>query len=455
MSPRGAGTTYVCQQCGGTSPRWLGRCPECQEWNSLVEMAVPSLKDERRPKARGESGLQELSHLAGEPEARLSSFSREFDRVLGGGMVPGSLVLVGGDPGIGKSTLLLQVAAHLGQRGASVCYVSGEESAQQIKLRARRLGLSGEGIFILPETDLEAILSQLRKAAPSLVIIDSIQTMQIEDLASAAGSVSQVRECTLRLMHWAKEAGVPLILVGHVTKDGTIAGPRTLEHIVDVVLYLEGEATGPYRLLRGVKNRYGSTNEVGVFQMGDDGLSEVENPSLVFLEERPAVPVGSTVVPVLEGTRPLLMEIQALASPTAFGLPRRTANGVDLSRLLLVAAVLTRRAGLSLSNQDIIVNVVGGLTVTEPAADLGMALAIASSLRDRPVNPKAICFGEVGLSGELRTVSQMERRLEEAARLGFQCCILPAAAAAKMRHPTSLRLLPAATLAEALTRGLA
>jgi DNA repair protein RadA/Sms len=334
-------------------------------------------------------------------------------------------VLIGGDPGIGKSTLLLQVSAMAAQQGGKVLYVSGEESLQQVRLRANRLGLGGGGLYILAETNLEAILGQLDQAAPELVVVDSIQTVSVDELGSAPGSVGQIRECTMRLMGWAKTAGVPVLISGHVTKDGAIAGPRVLEHIVDVVLYLEGEAFSAYRLLRSVKNRFGSTNEVGIFEMRGEGLVEVDNPSEVFLSQRAKEAVGSAVVPTIEGTRPLLVEIQALTSATSFGLPRRTANGIDFNRLLLIAAVLSKRVGLALGSQDIIVNVVGGLRVNEPAADLGIALAIASSLRGVAIDPGLVAVGEVGLSGELRGVPQLERRLAEAAKLGFQRCLVP------------------------------
>jgi DNA repair protein RadA/Sms len=362
-------------------------------------------------------------------------------------------VLIGGDPGIGKSTLLLQVSALAAQTGGKVAYVSGEETLSQIRLRAERLGVSGEKLYLLSETDLDAILSHLEQLAPSLVVIDSIQAVSLPELDSAAGSIGQVRECTLRLMHWAKPNTVPVLVAGHVTKDGAIAGPRVLEHIVDVVLYLEGEQFSAYRVLRGVKNRFGSTNEVGVFEMKAEGLMEVDNPSKAFLSQRWGEAIGSTVVPTLEGSRPLLVEIQALTTPTAFGLPRRTANGVDFGRLLLITAVLTKRAGLKLGNQDIIANVTGGLKVAEPAADLGIALAIASSAKDVAVDPQLAVVGEVGLSGELRAVSQLERRVAEAARLGFKRCLVPRTSAG-ISAPKSIKLVPASTLREAIRVGL-
>jgi len=378
----------------------------------------------------------------------------EFNRVLGGGVVSGSLVLIAGDPGIGKSTLLLQVSALVAQTRGKVVYVSGEETLHQIKLRSERLGVKGENLYLLAETNLEVILNQLEELLPSLVVIDSIQTVYLPELEAAPGSISQVRECTLRLMHWAKLSATPIFIAGHVTKDGAIAGPRVLEHIVDVVLYLEGEPFSAYRLLRCVKNRFGSTNEVGVFEMKGEGLVEVENPSQVFLSRRGEEAVGSAVVPTLEGSRPLLVEIQALTNPTSFGLPRRTANGVDFGRLLLITAVLSRRVGLKLGNQDIIANVTGGLKIGEPAADLGIALAIASSFRDMVVDPGLVVAGEVGLSGELRAVSQLDRRVNEAARLGFKRCLVPKVGAKVSPAPKALELIPVSTLREAVGLGL-
>jgi DNA repair protein RadA/Sms len=443
---------YVCRECGRESLKWLGRCPDCHQWNTFSEMTVRTEVASLRP--AGQPVLpQELSQVAIEAKDRAPLSLAEFNRVLGGGMVAGSLVLVSGDPGIGKSTLLLQAAASIASGSHRVVYVTGEETAQQIKIRAKRLGLGGEGLFILAETDLDAVMEQAEEAGPSLVIIDSIQTVYIPGGESAAGSVSQVRDCTMRLMQWAKIHGVPVFISGHVTKEGAIAGPRVLEHIVDVVLYLEGEPFSAYRLLRCVKNRFGSTNEVGVFEMKEEGMVEVANPSLAFLSQRGVETVGSAVVPVIEGSRPLLVEIQALTTLNAFGQPRRTANGVDFNRLLIVAAVLSRRVGLKLGNQDIIVNVTGGLKVGEPAADLGMALAIASSYRDAEVLPETAAVGEVGLSGELRPAPQMDRRLSEAARLGFKRCIIPKTGA-KVHAPKDIELIIASTLREAVNKGL-
>jgi DNA repair protein RadA/Sms len=395
---------------------------------------------------------QELSQVVVEAADRFPLPLAEFSRVLGGGLVSGSLVLIGGEPGIGKSTLLLQVSALVAQTRGKVVYVSGEETLRQIKLRAERLGVKGDNLYLLAETDLELILDQIERLSPSLVIIDSIQTVYFPGLDTAPGSVAQVRECTGRLMHWAKLSAVPVFITGHVTKDGTIAGPRVLEHIVDAVLYFEGEPFSAYRLLRGVKNRFGSTNEIGVFEMKEQGLVEVDNPSKAFLSQRWGEAIGSAVVSTLEGSRPLLVEIQALTNPTSFGLPRRTANGVDFGRLLMITAVLTRRVGLRLGNQDIIANVTGGLKIGEPAADLGIALSIASSSRDVGVDPQMVAVGEVGLSGELRAVSQLDRRVVEAARLGFKRCLIPKASA--RISPENIELIPVNTLREAIGVGL-
>jgi len=401
-----------------------------------------------------ENPPQELSQVVIETTDRFPLPLSEFNRVLGGGLVTGSLVLIGGDPGIGKSTLLLQVSALIAQAQGKVVYASGEETLRQIKLRAERLGVRGEGLYLLAETDLNVILNHIEQLSPSLVVIDSIQAVYLPELDTASGSITQVRECTMRLMHWAKLSAVPVFITGHVTKEGAIAGPRVLEHIVDVVLYLEGEQFSSYRLLRCVKNRFGSTNEVGVFEMKEQGLIEVDNPSQVFLSQRWAEAIGSTVVPTLEGSRPLLVEIQALTNPTSFGLPRRTANGVDFGRLLLITAVLTKRVGLKLGNQDIIANVTGGLRIGEPAADLGIALAIASSFRDEGVDPSLVAVGEVGLSGELRAVSQLDRRVAEAARLGFKRCLVPKIGAKISSPPKNIELIPVSTLREAIRIGL-
>jgi DNA repair protein RadA/Sms len=449
----GSKTVYVCKQCGHEELKWLGRCPACSEWNSMFEQKVTVQISTRAPSA-GINFPKELSEVTIEAADRFPVPIAEFNRVLGGGIVPGSLTLTGGDPGIGKSTLMLQVAALVAQSQGAVVYVSGEETLRQTKLRAERLGIKGKNLYLLSETDLEAILGHVEQMSPSLVVIDSIQAVHLPDIEGAPGSIGQVRECTLRLMQWAKSSAVPVFIIGHVTKDGAIAGPKTLEHIVDAVLYFEGESFSAYRLLRCVKNRFGSTNEIGIFEMKKQGLVEVDNPSLLFLSQRPEESIGSVVVPVLEGSRPLLVEVQALTNPTAFGLPRRTANGVDFNRLLLITAVLTRRLNLKLGTQDIIVNVTGGLKLDEPAADLGIALAIVSSFRDVPVDPALAVVGEIGLSGELRTVPQLERRVSEAARLGFKRCLVPKTGS-NIIVPQGLKLIPASTLREAVGMGLA
>jgi DNA repair protein RadA/Sms len=420
-----AKTNFICQQCGAVSPAYLGRCPACGSWNSMVETV-----EERRPlgtrrTTRATERAQRLSEIGSSERDRHVVPIDELNRVLGGGLVPGSLVLIGGDPGIGKSTLVLQTAATLSQTTRPVLYVSAEESAQQIKLRADRLGLNSDEILVLSETNLDEILNAADSLNPGLLIIDSIQTVYVEEITSAAGSVSQVRDCTARLMQWAKPKNVPVLIVGHVTKEGTIAGPRVLEHMVDAVLYLEGDRFHQYRILRAVKNRFGSTDEVGVFEMADAGLREVRNPSEAFLEERSGNAAGSTVAVTMEGTRPILVEVQALTTATAFGLPRRSANGVESNRLQLLVAVLQKRVGLPLGGQDIYANVVGGLRIAEPAADLAIALAVASSFRDQQVDAQTVAVGEIGLSGELRSVNQLEKRINEAKRLGFKRVVVP------------------------------
>ena len=420
-----ARTQFVCQQCGSTSPKWMGRCPDCGEWNTLVETIVESKERSPLSYAGSRSKPQRLSEVASDDLERVQLPMPEFSRVLGGGIVPGSLVLVGGDPGIGKSTLLLQVSALMTETLSKVLYVSGEESVRQMKMRAQRLGITTDQLYLLTETNLNIIVEHIQELAPRMVIVDSIQTVYLDELKSTAGSISQVRQCASRLMQVAKGEGVPIFLVGHVTKAGAIAGPKVLEHIVDTVLYLEGDRFHAYRLLRSVKNRFGATSEVGVFEMGSQGLIEVTNPSEAFLAERLPNAAGSTIAVTLEGTRPLLVEIQALASTTSFGLPRRTANGVDFNRLLLLAAVLSKRVGLRLSDQDIFVNVVGGLKINEPAADLAVATAIASSFKSIPVAADLAIVGEIGLSGELRAVGQLSKRLNEAAKLGFKRCLVP------------------------------
>lgn len=450
-----ARTIYICQECGAEHLKWGGRCTECGEWNTLVESVVRPT-----PSASSSGGRRGTLVAGGNPPQRLTEIQtdlyqrhvlpiEEFNRVLGGGVVPGSLVLIGGDPGIGKSTLLLQVAGMMAASLGPVLYVSGEESAHQIKMRASRLEIHEPDLYLLSETNLDTILKHFDTLRPRAVIVDSIQTVYLDELNSSAGSVGQVRECAARLLHYAKSADVPVFIVGHVTKQGAIAGPRVLEHIVDTVLYLEGDRFHSFRLLRGQKNRFGSTNEVGVFEMAEEGLVEVENPSEAFLAEHAAGATGSAVAVTLEGTRPLLVEIQSLTSVSALAVPRRTANGIDHNRLYLLLAVLGKRVGLPLHNQDVFVNVVGGLKISEPAADLAVAAAIASSFRERPI-PRDLAFvGEIGLGGELRSVSQLERRLTEALKLGFRRVIIPKAGRRPV-HVEGLQTIAVKTLVEAL-----
>jgi DNA repair protein RadA/Sms len=444
-------TQYICQSCGTTSVRWAGQCKNCGEWNTLEETVV----EPRSARASSRSWAP-LSQPLPLPDIKADQFQRlpvgigELARVLGGGIVPGSVVLVGGDPGIGKSTLLLQVSALLAATGP-VLYVSGEESAQQIKMRADRLDLQASALFVVSEVSLDQILAHINQIKPRLVVIDSIQAVSSEALESAAGTVSQVKACATALLRQAKTQGIPIFLVGHVTKSGSIAGPRVLEHIVDAVLYLEGDRFHAHRLLRSVKNRFGSTNEVGVFEMTEQGMTEVTNPSEAFLAERLPDAAGSAIAVTMEGTRPLLVEIQALASTTSFGLPRRTANGVDVNRLLLLVAVLSKRVGLRLFDQDVFINVVGGLRVNEPAADLAIALAIASSFQNVALPSDLAAVGEVGLSGELRAVGHLSRRLNEAAKLGFSRCIVPATHRRLGNAPAGIEIIPVRSLADALS----
>ncbi len=443
---------WICQQCGFTAPKGYGRCPECGEWNAMIETVLTRAEEKKSALAAlaPRSAPQKISDVVTEGLSRLAVPMPELARVLGGGIVPGSLVLIGGEPGIGKSTLLLQMAATLAKSLGTVLYVSGEESVQQMKMRAERLGLQPDALYLLTETNLDEIIAHIERLAPKLVVIDSIQTVYLEELTSAAGSISQVRESAARLMRTAKETRIPIFLVGHVTKAGAIAGPRVLEHIVDTVLYLEGERFHAYRLLRSVKNRFGATSEVGVFEMTPEGMREVDNPSAAFLAERAPGSAGSAIAVTLEGTRPLVVEIQALTNTTAFALPRRTTNGFDMGRLLLLTAVLQQRVGLKLGAQDVFVNVVGGLKITEPAADLTVALAIASSFRNQPVADDMVIVGEVGLSGELRTVTQAPRRLHEAARLGFKRALVPDALTRLKDRPDGIELLGARSLAQAM-----
>jgi DNA repair protein RadA/Sms len=402
----------------------LGKCPACGEWNSYVEERV--VKEKRGVgRAQSKSHAVILTQVERGKEERISTGIGELDRVLGGGFVRGSIVLVGGDPGIGKSTLALEMLNKVGISGKRVIYVTGEESPEQVKMRAERIGVWSDKLFVLPETSLDNILEEIDKISPTLAVIDSVQTIYTDDFPSAPGSVGQIRECAAVLMHYAKTNGTAIFLVGHVTKEGAIAGPKVLEHLVDTVLYFEGGREHPYRILRAVKNRFGSTNEIGVFEMRDSGLREVKNPSEIFLSERPLNASGSVVVPSLEGTRPILIEIQALVSPCSFGVPRRTTIGLDYNRVSLLVAVLEKRAGLHLLGHDIFMNVAGGVRIEEPAIDLGISTALASSFLNKPIEPDIVMFGEVGLAGEIRGVSQAELRLKEAEKLGFKKCVLP------------------------------
>jgi DNA repair protein RadA/Sms len=457
-------TVFLCSACGNESLKWFGRCPHCGEWNTAVEEAA----DASTPSAgraygsgRGSEPTR-LKDIETAGEERHRSGIGELDRVLGGGLVPGSLVLIGGDPGIGKSTLALQLALALGGAGRGVLYVSGEESPRQAKMRAERIALRGgpEHLWLHSEIDLDAIVAEVDRLHPAFLVIDSIQTLHTPAVNAAPGSVTQVRECGLRLLRLAKERNLPVLLIGHVTKDGSVAGPRTLEHMVDVVLYLEGDAHHEYRILSAAKNRFGSTNEIGVFEMRGDGLAEVENPSERLLRDRGRSVPGSVVVASIEGSRPLLVELQALVAPTHFQNPQRVARGVDPRRLAVVIAVLEKRAGLSLAGSDVFVNVAGGIRLEEPAADLGLALALASSFRDLPLAPDLVAVGEVGLGGELRPVSQIERRLDEAMRLGFRSAVIPErqgspAGSANAKGKSAIARRTASTLREAIDLCLA
>ena len=449
-------SVFACQACGHQTAKWLGRCPECSAWNTFVE-ELQNVSRRTRVQAPEYTNMPlPLTEVTRQSEERVQTGIGELDRVLGGGVVNGSLVLIGGDPGIGKSTLLMQAVAGLSQRlrhdpaGHSVLYVSGEESASQVRMRSDRLGVNGQQIYMLTETSLELIREQVMRLRPRALVIDSIQTMFTADVASAPGSVSQVRESTAQLMAFAKPLHLPTFLIGHVTKEGAIAGPRVLEHMVDTVLYFEGERHHVYRVLRAVKNRFGPAHEIGVFEMRQTGLVEVENPSELFLAERPLHTSGSVVVASMEGTRPLLIELQALGTPSGFGAPRRVANGVDHQRLALLLAVLEKRLGLPVQNHDVYVNVVGGLRVDEPAIDLGIIVAVVSSLREVALDPHLLVFGEVGLTGEVRAVTQVEARLREAAKLGFRRCLLPQANCQPASLPAGMELYGVQTVAEVL-----
>jgi DNA repair protein RadA/Sms len=469
-------TRYVCQECGRVAASYMGKCPQCGSFNSMVEEVVhdePVTKSSAVRGITGRSAPRAIGDVSADAEDRIQLPIEEFARVLGGGIVPGSIVLVGGDPGIGKSTLMLQMAMEMAAQ-KRVLYVSGEESERQIKMRATRLNANAgapadgqssrsargsaaplpQNLLLVTETNLEIILNHTSEVKPDLLIVDSIQTVYLSSLDSSAGSVSQVRECSSQLRELAKTSGITVFVIGHVTKEGTIAGPRVLEHIVDTVLYLEGDRFQAYRLLRSVKNRFGATSEVGVFEMREGGLVEVTNPSEAFLAERMINAAGSAIAVTMEGTRPILVEIQGLTSPTQFGNARRTANGVDFNRLLLISAVLTRRIGLKLAEQDIFVNVVGGIQIDEPAADLAVAAAIASSWRDIPVKAEAVLIGEIGLAGELRMPGQMQARLREAQKLGFKSAIVPKAIRQGEGYPTGIEIIEVRSLDQALNAAL-
>lgn len=419
-----AKTIFVCNECGYESAKWMGKCPACNSWNTFFEEKLSTKVESGKREKKIQEAPKPLNSFVGQDAQRTSTGYAELDRVLGGGLVKGSLVLVGGEPGIGKSTLILQLCDKVKGEG-KVLYVSGEESAEQIKLRADRLNIKNDDILFLGETDIDIIDQNIEELNPKLVIIDSMQTMYSEDISSAPGSVSQVREITSRIMKICKSRKITTIIIGHVTKDGNIAGPRVLEHMVDTVLYIEGERYFSYRMIRGVKNRFGSTNEVGMFEMQEKGMVEITNPSSILISERDDNPSGSVVVATVEGTRPLLVELQALVTQSVFGLPRRTANGIDYNRLTLLVAVMEKKAGFMLGNQDVYLNVVGGIKVNEPALDLGIILATASSFKNVSIPKGVIALGEVGLTGEVRTINMMEKRLKEAERLGFKKCIIP------------------------------
>lgn len=448
---KGKKTVYFCQNCGHEETKWLGQCPACKEWNTFVEekVLVSSVSAQTGAKTARDINVVSLSEVSVDDHTRIETGMQELDRVLGGGIVPGSLVLVGGDPGIGKSTLLLQVCQKLAQE-RSVLYISGEESLSQIKLRANRMGEFQENLKLLCETNLDTIRNVIENRKPELVIIDSIQTMYSEDVSSAPGSVSQVRESTHVFMQLAKGLGITIFIVGHVTKEGTVAGPRVLEHMVDTVLYFEGDRHASYRILRGVKNRFGSTNEIGVFEMRQNGLVEVENPSEYMLSGKPENASGSVVACSMEGTRPLLIEIQALVCESNFGMPRRTAAGTDYNRVNLLMAVLEKRIGLHMSNCDAYVNIAGGIKMNEPAIDLGIVMALISSYKNRPVDEKMIVFGEVGLSGEVRAVSMPEQRVAEAKKLGYEICVVPEVSLDMVKNIKGIKIVGVKTVNDAM-----
>lgn len=442
-------TVFVCSSCGYESPKWLGKCPACNEWNTFYEEKVISSSKSSIGKSKEIPKPIELNKIEGKTDFKISTGFNELDRVLGGGLVNGSLILLGGEPGIGKSTLILQICDKIKTDG-KILYISGEESGEQIKLRADRLGVKKDNLLFLSETNIENIESNILSINPKLVIIDSIQTMFSEEITSAPGSVSQVREITARIMRTCKENSITTILIGHVTKDGNIAGPRVLEHMVDTVLYLEGERYFSYRMLRGVKNRFGSTNEIGMFEMQNEGLVEITDPSKVLISDSGENPAGSVIIATMEGTRPLLVEFQALTTPTVYGLPRRTANGIDYNRLAVLIAVLEKKVGINLGNQDIYLNVVSGLKINEPAIDLGIIAATVSSFKNIPIDKKTVVLGEVGLTGEIRSVNLIEKRIKEAEKLGFKKCIIPESNKKLLKESYKLDIIGVSNVNEAM-----
>ncbi|HWS43228.1 MAG TPA: DNA repair protein RadA [Pseudoflavonifractor sp.] len=449
-----AKTLFYCTQCGNETPKWAGQCPACRAWNTLVEQPVETKRKAASPSAGRQAPLgvsrpKPIADVETTHELRFETGMSELDRVLGGGAVKGSLVLVGGAPGIGKSTLMLQICDNL-CRFAKVLYVSGEESERQIKLRAERLRVRGEGLYLLSETNLENVLESVNQLQPDVLIVDSIQTLYNGDLTTAPGSVGQVKDCTMALMQLAKGQGITVFVIGHVNKEGSIAGPKVLEHMVDCVLYFEGEQQMAYRILRAAKNRFGATNEIGVFEMVDSGLSEVPNPSEMLLSGRPEDTPGTCVTCVMEGVRPVLAEVQALLTPTSFNMPRRASNGFDFNRAMLLLAVLEKRGGLLVGSCDAYINVIGGLNLDEPAADLAMVMALASSFRDKPVPSDLVAIGEVGLTGELRAVNGLGQRLSEVRRIGFTKCLIPARNSGKLTEPEGLQLIRVKNIREAL-----
>ena len=445
-------TVFVCSNCGYETPKWIGKCPACNEWNSFYEeKIILSTSNSIGSRKKEITKPIELHKIENKNELKTSTGFAELDRVLGGGLVCGSLILLGGEPGIGKSTLILQICNNFKGDG-KVLYISGEESGEQIKLRADRLGVKNNNLLFLSETNIENVEENILNINPRLVIIDSIQTMYSEDITSAPGSVSQIREITAKIMRTCKENSITTILIGHVTKDGNIAGPRVLEHMVDTVLYLEGERYFSYRMLRGVKNRFGSTNEIGMFEMQGEGLVEITDPSKVLISEREETPSGSSIIATMEGTRPLLIEIQALTTPTIYGLPRRTANGIDYNRLAVLIAVLEKKVGINLSNQDVYLNVVGGMKINEPAIDLGILAAIVSSYKNIPIDEKTVVLGEVGLTGEIRSVNLIEKRIKEAEKLGFKKCIIPESNKKLLKESYKLDIIGVKNISEAMKR---